>query len=272
MLLVDNYLQIRLLHRDGHSIRQIARQLGHSRKSVVKALLNGQPQGYTRRGPPLSPKLGSFYPFIDQVLQNDLDQPPKQRHTAWRIFERLRDEQAYAGGYDQVRRYVKTHRQRKQEIFLPIAYALGERLECDFGHIQVDFPDGRREAPVLLLVWSFSQYPFAIALPNERWESILHGMVCAFEFFGVVPREVWWDNPKTVAELVFRGRDRQVNPQYLAMASHYCFEPKFCMAARWPLFTGAAGRPGSMCWIPCTSWRPWSESRPTWKRRDCSPN
>lgn len=229
---MDNYLEIRLLHRDGFSKRQIARQLGHSRKSVDKALLNGQPPGYTRRGPPVSPKLGSFYLFIDQVLQTDLDQPRKQRHTAWRLFERLRDEQAYTGGYDQVRRYVKTHRHQQRELHLAISYALGERLECDFGHIQVDFPDGRREVPVLVLVWSFSQYPFVIALPNERWESILHGMVCAFEFFGAVPRELWWDNPKTVAELVLRGRDRQVNPHYLAMASHYCFEPKFCMPAK----------------------------------------
>lgn len=232
MLRVDDYLQIRLLHRDGHSERQIAQELGHSRKTVRKALEDGLPRGYTRTAPPASPKLGRFFPFIDQILQEDLAEPLKQRHTALRIFERLREEQGYRGGYDQVRRYVQKHRRREQETFVPLAVAAGERLECDFGHIQVDFPEGRREVAVLLAVWSYSHYPFAIALPNERWESILHGMICAFEFFGAVPRELWWDNPKTVAQLVLRGRERQANPHYLELASHYCFAPKFCMPAR----------------------------------------
>ncbi len=232
MLCVDHYLQIRLLHRDGLSMRRIAREVGHSRQTVKKALGDGLPRGYTRRGPPASPKLGSFLLSIDAILQNDLAEPVKQRHTALRIFERLRDEQGYSGGYDQVRRYVQKHRRREQETFLYLAVAPGERLECDFGHIQVDFPDGRREVPVLLAVWSYSHYPFLIALPNERWESILMGTVCAFEFFGAIPRELWWDNPKTVAQLVLRGRERQANPHYLELASHYCFAPKFCMPAR----------------------------------------
>lgn len=232
MLPVDDYLQIRLLHRDGISARQIARDLGHSRKSVKKALEDGLPRGYTRRRPPESPRLGPFLPWIDEILQSDLAQPPKQRHTAQRLFERLRDERGYRGGYDQVRRHVQKRRRREQETFLPLDVAPGERLECDFGHIQVDFPEGRREVSVLLAVWSYSHDPFAIALPNERWESILHGTVCAFEFFGAVPRELWWDNPKTVAQLVLRGRERQANPQYLALASHYAFAPMFCMPAK----------------------------------------
>lgn len=232
MLCVEDYLQIRLLHRDGLSIRQIARQLGRSRKSVSKALEDGLPRGYTRGGPPASPKLGSFFPLIDQILQSDLAAPRKQRHTALRIYQRLRDEQSYGGGYDQVRRYVQKHRDREQETFMPLAVAPGQRMECDFGHIQADFPDGRREVPVLLAVWSYSHYPFMMALPNERWESILLGMVCAFEFFGAVPREVWWDNPKTVAQRILRGRERQINPHYLAMASHYCFAPMFCMPGK----------------------------------------
>jgi transposase len=232
MLGVDDYLQIRLLHRDGLSARAIARQLGHGRGTVAKALADGLPRGYTRQAPPASPKLGSFFAIIDQILQDDRAAPPKQRHTALRICQRLQEEHGYSGGYDQVRRYVQKHRRKEQETFLPLQVPAGERLECDFGHIQVDFPEGRREVPVLLLVWSYSHHAYAIAVPNERWESILYGMVCAFEFFGAVPREVWWDNPKALAQLVHRGRERQINPHYLQVASHYCFAPRFCMPAR----------------------------------------
>ena len=57
-------------------------------------------------------------------------------------------------------------------------------------------------------------------------------MVAAFEFFGCVPREVWWDNPRTVATLILQGRERQLHPRYAALASHYVFEPRFCMPRR----------------------------------------
>ena len=57
-------------------------------------------------------------------------------------------------------------------------------------------------------------------------------MVAAFEFFGCIPPEVWWDNPKTVATLILLGRQRQLHPRYAALASHYAFNPLFCMPAR----------------------------------------
>ena len=80
-----------------------------------------------------------FTPIIDEVLKADEKAPPKQRHTAAQIFRRLRDEHGYAGGYDQVRRYVGRHR---RETFIPLVHDPGQRLECDFGHIYVDFPRG----------------------------------------------------------------------------------------------------------------------------------
>jgi len=108
----------------------------------------------------------------------------------------------------------------------------GRRLEADLGHIYVDFPDGRRLVSVLLLMWSHSGYRFAIALPSERTEAILAGMVEGLEFFGCAPWEVWWDNPTTVATAVLEGRQRKVQVRYAALASHYRFDPRFCMPAR----------------------------------------
>ena len=148
-----------------------------------------------------------------------------------RLFERLRDEHGYKGGYDTVRRFVKQYRGKQRETFIPLDHAHGQRMEADFGKIYVDFPEGRKQVSVLILVWSCSNAPFAMALPTERTESILEGMRQGFEFFGCVPREVWWDNPKTVAEELIVGRDRRMNPRYAAFASHYAFEPLFCMPA-----------------------------------------
>jgi transposase len=108
----------------------------------------------------------------------------------------------------------------------------GQRLEADFGHIYVDFPDGRRLVSFLVATWAYSNYPFVVALPFERTEAILEGMVTAFDFFGCLPKEVWWDNPKTVATLILLGRERRLHPRYAALASHYVFNPLFCMPAR----------------------------------------
>ena len=229
MLGVEDYLQIRLLHRDGTSARKIARELGHGRETVRRVLETGIPPGYRLSRPRAAPLLGPFLAIIDQILESDGDSPVKQRHTAMRIWQRLKQEHGYAGGYDQVRRYVKHKGRRSAETHVPLEYWPGERLECDFGEISVDFPEGRRKVAVLVAVWSFSQYPFLIALPDQSFESIQHGMICAFEFFGCVPREVWWDNPRTLAALVLRGRERKLHPLYAALASHYRFNPMFCM-------------------------------------------
>jgi transposase len=231
MLKVDKYAKIRLAHRDGMSIREIARVFHHSRRKVREVLAQPLPVPYTRSKAPPAPVLGSFHPTIDGILAADEEAPPKQRHTAMQLFRRLRDEYGYRGGYDQVRRYVGSHRRNRRETFIPLAHDPGQRLEADFGHIHVDFPEGRRLVPVLINAWAYSHYGFALALPTERTEAILAGMVQAFTFFGCVPREVWWDNPKTVVRLIFKGRDRRPNEYYQALASHYTFEALFCMPA-----------------------------------------
>ena len=232
MLKVDDYAKIRLAHRDGMSIREIARAFHHSRRKVRAILAQPVPVPYTRSKAPPAPVLGSFHESIDAILAADEDAPPKQRHTAMQIFRRLRDENGYSGGYDQVRRYVGRHRRSHRETFIPLAHDPGQRLEADFGHIYVDFPDGRRQVPVLINAWAYSNYGFALALPTERTEAILAGMVQAFTFFGCVPREVWWDNPRTVVRQIFKGRERRPNEYYQALASHYTFEALFCMPAR----------------------------------------
>ena len=232
MVTVDDYGAIRRARRDGMTIREIARQFRHSRKTVRHALKHAEPhpEPLTRNRP--APKLGPFQSIIDQILFDDQTAPPKQRHTAAQLFRRLRDEHGYRGVYIQVQRYVRKHRPRHEETFIPLGHLPGQRLEADFGHIHVDFPDGRRLVPFLVTAWAYSNAPFVLALPFERTEAILEGMVAAFEFFGAVAKEVWWDNPKTVATLILLGRERQLNPQYAALASHYAFAPLFCMPAR----------------------------------------
>ena len=191
VLTMDDYGAIRRARRDGKSIRRIAREFNLSRVTVRKALNHPEPAAATRNRS--APKLGPFRGIIDQILLDDETAPPKQRHTAAQAFRRIRDEHGYRGGYAQVQRYVFKHRRSQRETFIPLGHLPGQRLEADFGHIHVDFPDGRRLVSFLVTTWAYSNYPFVLALPFERTEAILEGMVRAFEFFQAVPKEVWWD-------------------------------------------------------------------------------
>lgn len=234
MLSVLDYLESRKAHSAGESMRSLASRLGHCHKTISKAIHcpTGAPAPYTRTKAVGYPKLGPMVSVIEQVLREDESAPKKQRHRARRIFERLRDEHAYIGSYYPVRRYVASLRRSTSETFMRIDHAPGRRMEFDFGQVQVDFPEGRRKTDVLSGVWTFSNAPFLMALPSQRSESILEGMKRAFEFFGCVPREVWRDNPRAVAIEILRGRERTLNPAYAAIASHFRFDPLFCMPAK----------------------------------------
>jgi transposase len=232
MLTVDHYARIRQLRRDGLTIRQIVAHTHHSPKTILKALAHPEPPPAASSTPRTAPVFGPYRDLVEAILAEDENAPRKQRHTARQLFRRLRDEFGYAGGYDQVRRYVQVRRRDRRETFIPLDHPPGHRAEADFGHLYVDFPDGRRSVPVLLVTWSYSNAPFALALPTERTEAILHGLVEAFAFFGCVPRELWWDNPTTVAITVWRGRQRTLHPRYAALTSHYTFTAKFCLPAK----------------------------------------
>ena len=107
MKTVELYLKVRrACHRDGMSERQAARHFGCNRRTIAKILEHSEPPGYRRATPPKKPKLDPFTGIIDQILKDDKDRPRKQRHTAKRTFERLRDGEARSatGPSDQAER------------------------------------------------------------------------------------------------------------------------------------------------------------------------
>ena len=109
--------------------------LGLHRVTVRKMLAYLVPPGYRRQTPPRRPKLEPFTGIIDRILEDDLGLPKKQRHTAQRIFQRLRDEHGFPGQYTIVKDYVREHRRRSREMFVPLSHAPG--------HAQYDFGEAR---------------------------------------------------------------------------------------------------------------------------------
>ena len=118
------------------SIREAARQFGLARKTIRKMLAYSIPPGYARKKPVVKPKLGPWLGIIDQILEDDKSQHKKQRHTAKRIWERLKAEHAFTGGYTVVKDYVRDARVRHKEVFVPLAHPPGD-AQADFGEALV---------------------------------------------------------------------------------------------------------------------------------------
>ena len=109
---MELYRKVRLACAGGKSQPEAARHFGISRDSVRKMLAFSVPPGYRRRAEIKRPKLDGFTEIIDQWLRKDLGQRAKQRHTAKRVYERLRDEHGFVGGHTIVKDYIREHRRR----------------------------------------------------------------------------------------------------------------------------------------------------------------
>ena len=132
MYSVDVYLRVRrAVMVEGKSIGEVSREFGLHRDTVGKMLAYSVPPGYRRQTPPRRPKLEPFTGVIDRILEDDLGRPRKQRHTAKRIFERLRDEYGFDGGYTTVKDYVRENRRQTKGMFVPLSHAPGH-AQCDF--------------------------------------------------------------------------------------------------------------------------------------------
>ena len=133
MYRVDIYLRVRrAVMVDGMSMREAARVFGLHRDTVRQVLAYSVPPGYRRKSPPKRPKLEPYAGVIDRILDDDLGRPRKQRHTVKRIFERLRNEYGFDGGYTTVKEYVIENPRQTREMFVPLSHAPGH-AQCDFG-------------------------------------------------------------------------------------------------------------------------------------------
>jgi transposase len=190
MYAVEIYAAVRqFVFVEGRSRREAARFFGVSRDTIDKMCRYSAPPGYTRSKPPAKPKLGPLIPVIEAILEADKSAPPKQRHTAKRIFERLKTEQGYTGGDTSVKDYVRIAKGRIRETFVPLAHPPGH-AQIDFGEAIGIIGGERQKMHVFFMDLPHSDAPFIKAYPAETSEAFLDGDVSAFPFFGGVPQSI----------------------------------------------------------------------------------
>src|SRR5712671_5359102 len=203
---VELYGRVRYAVRiEGLSERAAARGFGLDPRTVNKMMKFSVPPGYVRKKAPAKPKLDRFIPVIDSIFRDDKSRPKKQRHTAKRIFERLRDEHGFTGGITIVKDYVAGWRQRSQEMFVPLVHPPGH-AQADFGEA-IGLIDGvERKLHFFAFDLPHSDACFVVAYPAETTEAFCDGHVQAFAFFGGVPQSILYDNTKIAVARILGGQ------------------------------------------------------------------
>ena len=216
---------------EGRSQRSVAREFGLARVTVRKMLGYSIPPGYRRKEPAQRPKLGPWVGVIDAIVDEDKTRPAKQRHTAKRIFHRLREEHSFTGGYTIVKDYVRAQALRSREMFIPLTHAPGE-AQADFGEALVIVAGVEHKAHYLAMDLPHSDDCFVRAFPAETTEAFLEGHVRAFAYFGGVPTRILYDNTKLAVARILGGEDRQKTRAFSELQSHYLFADKFGRPAK----------------------------------------
>ncbi len=210
--------------------REVLRREGIGWDTLKKILANPSPPGYQLSQPRPRPKVGPFIDQITQIIQSDKAYPQKQRHTAKRIYERLK-EMGYAGGYTQIKETVRELKNLNQEVFMPLSHRPGEG-QVDFGYALARVCGVLRKVAFFVMALPFSDAFFVMAFERECTESYWEGHARAFEFFGGVPQRISYDNSKVLVSKVIGSHERKLTDGFLQLQSHYLFREHFCRVAR----------------------------------------
>jgi transposase len=213
------------------SQRAACRKYGLGWHTLKKILAHDAPPGYRQKQPRRKRRLEPFLPVIQQILEDDRQAPKKQRHTAHRIFERLRDEHGYTGGETVVKDAVRAWKTSHQEVFLPLSHPPGE-AQVDFGEATIRLAGQETKVALFVMTLPYSGAIYVQAFPRECTETFLEGHRRAFESFGGVPRRISYDNSAIAVIEVLQGRERTLTREFLRLQSCYLFREHFCLVRR----------------------------------------
>jgi transposase len=220
--------RIRWAHfREGISIRELAHTFHHSRRTIRRALADPGPWGYRRERPPAEPVMGPVAEVVKRWLEEDLQRPRKQRHTAKRIWERLVAEYGFSGGQSTVRQWVRRHRPTStRAVTLPLAHDPGAGAQIDFGEATVRLAGRDTVVQLFCARLAYSTRDVVRAYERQDRSAWLDGHVHAFQTWGGAPATCWYDN---ASQLGHREKGRFVPcDEFVALQSAFRFRARHC--------------------------------------------
>lgn len=242
MLQLDDIKYIKRLYKcEEGKITNLVKKTGYSYKTIRKYLdkkdFNEKPKAKKQRASLLDP----LTPIIDKWLEKDLYAPRKQRHTAIRVYQRLQKE--YPNELKVKSRTVQTYvSKKKQELkeklgkniskgYIPLYHPPGE-AQVDFGHFSY-YNNAREMIDALKLTVSFpfSNNSYCQIFKGENQECLLQGLKNIFEYLGVVPYRMVFDNLSAAVASMGKGHNRTMTDGFKRFMMHYDIEPVFCNGA-----------------------------------------
>ena len=226
MLRYEASVQIRVLRRQGKSLRQIADELGVAVNTVRKYLVDEDRPHYGRRAP-VRRKLGRFEPYLQARVAAAAPEWIPAR-VLWREIL----EQGFSGTERTVQRYVKTLKPvARADPVVRFETEPGEQLQLDW----IEFRKRRGEllaAFVATLGWSRAS--FVRFVDNERAETLIDCVQAALAFFDGVPRTILADNVKTIVDRrnAYGEGLHRWHPAFWDLAQSYGFAIRLCAPYR----------------------------------------
>ena len=236
MIDIKTYGLIRRMALDGKTIRSIARELDIARSTVAKYYDGSciptaeHRKERTRKRQVVTEDVDSF--ILECLEEDEREGERKQRHTAHRIFKRLRDEKGFQGAESTIRarcRKLKDAR-RIPKADIPLLYDPGEAVQVDFGQAKAYVNGEKIKIHYFCARLCYSCAIYVYCGLSENTETFLEGLRNSFEFFHGVPRRVIFDNGG-VAVSEGSGKKAVATEKYEAMSAHYGFETVFCNRA-----------------------------------------
>jgi transposase len=234
MISTEVFMDILALHRQGHSMRRIARNLGIHRNTVKKYITQKKQPKYRkqkRRGSILAP----YHQMIrDWLAQDDF-------RATW-IFDKLKA-LGYSGGYDTVRYFVgDVKRQKAHLAYIRFETEPGRQGQMDWADFKIFNPDGSSFFVYLFaMVLGFSRAMFACFVERCSLQAFMDSHIAAFHYLGGIPAEILYDNMRHVV-IINKAGQRYFNPEIVDFAAHYGFTPSACPAYS-PWVKGKVERP-----------------------------
>ena len=217
-------------HKEGISQRKIAEQVGCSRNTVRKYIVQTEPE-YRRTKEHKAPIRAKAERLIEMVIDEwKNDTTKKQRITGDRLHAELTTRGCKVG-ITTVREIFRERRRKEAEVFVPLVHRPGDEAQVDFFEVTVDEAGVRRKAWMFVMRLMYSKRDFARLYDGCTQLAFLDGHVAAFEHFGGVPARCVYDNLSAAVKKIVLGR-RELTEPMKSLGNHYLFEPCFARIGR----------------------------------------
>lgn len=225
MLNYEEYMQIKILFKQGKSIREISRLLKISRNTVRRALKQEGCPSYKMR-PKLISKLAKYHSYLQTRLKTAI--PNRVPGTV--LLREIR-ELGYEGEISILREYLaKIRPEQREEPLIRFETPPGEQLQVDW----IVFRRGSNTLSAFVATLGYSRASYVEFVDNERLTNLITCHEHAFEYFGGVPKEILYDNMKTivVARNAYGAGLHRFQSGFLDFAGHHGFTPRLCRPYR----------------------------------------